>query len=679
MRLFSFCFGGPPPTPPLFNCFPQIVNIVGTYTYPFKERNEIDPTIEATGTVTVTPTAGLFSNFKYLISKEPQLEATLNINQNFIVKKILNHLVYIRKSKSSLSWVDFIDLLKLARVCKHWENNIIPHLDYGIFNVNSKKQLELFIRLRTRGIRSTPFTINQLCIDFNNIQFVKDLKDNIEDLQDMMKANIKVDFLKIKYLENTRAQLPGYQVVDGYTISQVKVNETVDEIFKFLGGLESQNLVLKSNGWIERWVESGVLSNLVTLNIPYMRLGEKLFQLLDGVLINPNLHTLNIIGNNISEVGGQRFATLIENSKIVCLDISLNHLESSLGDIIEAISKGELNWTLKDFKMAENYSHDNSTIRKLCNLIESNKSITRLDFNSNPFNESLSDVFTSLLYNQTIKSLNCSNTSSKTMFSEIIGYYFPKVNNIEQVYMGSNNLQLNSEFIFGKESNTLRVLDLSCSNVLVNHLNGFVGRCKNLARLDLSDCKLSESEYCQQLIESVFNNPTITDLNLGINTLGDHIGTTIAQLLETNTTLSKLNLANNIMTKSSKQILVTLIEKNRTLTSLNMRHNNISNIPQGLFKYLMVKNQYLTQLDLSCNGIPDNIGAEIFTYLPFNVSLVNLIMLNNLFKQQTTGALNSHYKSYPASLTNISISIRDNHKPSHRVTQIYPGITVFDS
>ncbi|XP_078391229.1 NACHT, LRR and PYD domains-containing protein 3-like isoform X7 [Cetorhinus maximus] len=144
--------------------------------------------------------------------------------------------------------------------------------------------------------------------------------------------------------------------------------------------------------------------------------------------------------------------------------------------------------------------------------------------------------------------------------------------------------------------------------------------CK-IQELDLGDNKLTDS--CAEDLASVFN-PSLTDLNLAYNNLGDSgVKRLSVALRGPDCKIQKLNLGDNKLTDSCAEDLASVF--NRSLTDLNLGDNNLGDSGvKRLSVALRGPDCKIQKLDLRNNNLTDSCTKDFASVISTNQSLTDL-------------------------------------------------------
>uniref|UniRef100_A0A3Q3B646 T-complex-associated-testis-expressed 1 n=1 Tax=Kryptolebias marmoratus TaxID=37003 RepID=A0A3Q3B646_KRYMA len=180
---------------------------------------------------------------------------------------------------------------------------------------------------------------------------------------------------------------------------------------------------------------------------------------------------------------------------------------------------------------------------------------------------------------------------------------------------------------------SLRELDLS-HNLIGNGGARAIG--KLLARsklevLNVCDNKIGELG-AKAIARALSRNSTLSSLNLRLNLVRDEGGAAIGEALRSNTTLHHLNLGGNDMTWRAASALSDVLIENKTLRSINLSCNNLGKVGGKALAEAMSHNTTLTELNVLLTEVDEQ-----------NASFVSEVVCANQRsehkKQRKTGSI----------------------------------------
>ena len=131
-------------------------------------------------------------------------------------------------------------------------------------------------------------------------------------------------------------------------------------------------------------------------------------------------------------------------------------------------------------------------------------------------------------------------------------------------------------------------------------------------------------------------NPTVTELHLSLNEIGDSGAAALAKAVEINSTLTELVLSHNEIGESGAAALAKAVEINSTLTKLHLSYNGIGDTGAAAMAKAVEISSTLTELYLVRNGIGESGAAALAKAVEINSTLTKLNLSNS--KIGDTGA-----------------------------------------
>lgn len=114
--------------------------------------------------------------------------------------------------------------------------------------------------------------------------------------------------------------------------------------------------------------------------------------------------------------------------------------------------------------------------------------------------------------------------------------------------------------------------------------------------------RIGDSEL-ESLVEALFTNSSLTELNLEHNRIEDSGTESLAGALLVNSSLTELNLCSNLIGESGAASLAEALKENSYLTELNLESNNIRESGAKSLSDALKVNSSLTELNLKANRI----------------------------------------------------------------------------
>jgi hypothetical protein len=168
----------------------------------------------------------------------------------------------------------------------------------------------------------------------------------------------------------------------------------------------------------------------------------------------------------------------------------------------------------------------------------------------------------------------------------------------------------------------------------------------NLADLEGSNFSNVEFKY---LCIGLYNNTSVSTLNLGYCGLDDYCAEELSELLIRNKTIRTLELTNNNITNVGALEIVKALADNTTLTTLSLSYNRIDSF-KDITKYLS-SNTTLTRIEINGNI------RSIFKYSEYYYGVIfNIVKRNNIYLwyKPSVDTFNS-YAGLPDEINNLVI------------------------
>ena len=159
-------------------------------------------------------------------------------------------------------------------------------------------------------------------------------------------------------------------------------------------------------------------------------------------------------------------------------------------------------------------------------------------------------------------------------------------------------------------------------------------------------------EGAHSLSQALKVNSTLTNFNLDLNSIGDEGAHSLSQALKVNSTLTNLNLDKNSIGDEGAHSLSQALKVNSTLTNLNLDENHIGVEGAHSLSQALTVNSTLTNLDLSVNRIGDEGAHSLSQALNVNSTLTNLDLSVNRIGDEGAHSL-SQALTVNSTLTNM--------------------------
>ncbi|XP_062324347.1 dynein regulatory complex subunit 5 [Osmerus eperlanus] len=146
--------------------------------------------------------------------------------------------------------------------------------------------------------------------------------------------------------------------------------------------------------------------------------------------------------------------------------------------------------------------------------------------------------------------------------------------------------------------------------------------CKTLKVLRLHQSKVDD-EKCRILVNQLLDHPTLKELNLSHNLIGDRGARAIGKLIN-QSKLETLDIYDNSIHAPGAQALAHALSKNATLLSLNMRLNRLGNEGGQAIGQSLLKNHTLLHLHLGSNEMSKPTAVVLSQVLVHNKTLKSI-------------------------------------------------------
>uniref|UniRef100_A0A8C5FF52 T-complex-associated-testis-expressed 1 n=1 Tax=Gadus morhua TaxID=8049 RepID=A0A8C5FF52_GADMO len=157
------------------------------------------------------------------------------------------------------------------------------------------------------------------------------------------------------------------------------------------------------------------------------------------------------------------------------------------------------------------------------------------------------------------------------------------------------------------------LLELDLSHNLIGD-RGARAIAKLLSRSRLEGLDLYDNEVAgpggRAIAHALSRSATLRSLNLRLNRLGDEGGRAVGQALLTNRTLRRLHLGANEMGEASAAVLAQVLVQNDTLTSINLSCNSLGADGGKILEDAMSHNNAVTEFDVRLTEVGE--GSEAF-------------------------------------------------------------------
>ncbi|XP_047006827.2 dynein regulatory complex subunit 5 isoform X2 [Ictalurus punctatus] len=149
-----------------------------------------------------------------------------------------------------------------------------------------------------------------------------------------------------------------------------------------------------------------------------------------------------------------------------------------------------------------------------------------------------------------------------------------------------------------------------------------VKSCKSLKVLRIHRSNM-EDEKCRMLVNHLLDHPSLLELDLSHNLIGDRGARAIGKLLN-RSCLETLNIYDNRISGRGAQALAHALSKNTSLVSLNLRLNQLGDEGGQAIAQALLKNQTLVNLHLGANEMTEPTATALSQVLVQNTTLRSL-------------------------------------------------------
>ena len=327
------------------------------------------------------------------------------------------------------------------------------------------------------------------------------------------------------------------------------------------------------------------------------------------------------LANFIDEINANRSRNFTITRRELQLGVDMTDL---IGQLTNVITNNKFITHLTLDNGASYTLADHGSVIYIANIIEFNRTITRLTVKHFDFSESdgILALANALLKNNTITNLELS-------YNSIQEYEVKKIFNILKINKTIRQLDLQGNAIHShdiedladalKSNNTLTHLNLSSNKIhgwglrwsAAYYLSDALKSNNTLTTLNLADNDI-EADGAKEFADALKENNTLRELNLERNNILDKGVIELADALKENNTLTELNLENNKIKDDGVIALADALESNSALTALNLEYNQFGDTGFSRLAEALSKNNTITNLSVKDNRI---------TTLPLDLTL----------------------------------------------------------
>ncbi|XP_036405655.1 dynein regulatory complex subunit 5 [Megalops cyprinoides] len=172
--------------------------------------------------------------------------------------------------------------------------------------------------------------------------------------------------------------------------------------------------------------------------------------------------------------------------------------------------------------------------------------------------------------------------------------------------------------------------------------------CKTLKVLRIHQSKVDDDK-CRMIVRSLLDHPSLRELNLSHNTIGDRGAKAIGKLLNRsgleklilcdnkigglgaqaiahaltkNTTLTSLNLRLNLLGDEGGQAIAQALLRNKTLVTVHLGANQMTEPTATVLSQVLLQNDILQEINLSCNRLGVDGGKVLEEGMSHNSTLL---------------------------------------------------------
>ena len=154
-------------------------------------------------------------------------------------------------------------------------------------------------------------------------------------------------------------------------------------------------------------------------------------------------------------------------------------------------------------------------------------------------------------------------------------------------------------------------------------LSHTVAGCKTLRVVRVRRSQMDDAKM-RVFIRNLLDHPSLEELDLSTNIIGDHGARALCMLLKSRCKLVKLNLCDNQIKGTGAQALAHALTRNTSLRYLNLRHNHIGDEGGQALCRGLAKNATLLELNLSSNDMGESTAILLSQMVTINSTLKSL-------------------------------------------------------
>ena len=338
-------------------------------------------------------------------------------------------------------------------------------------------------------------------------------------------------------------------------------------------------------------------------------------------------------------------SVILQNSGLIYLDLSDNHLGSGALHVIKAIQcltqlKGldlsNINLTLSK-KTSEDWGK-----ALLCGLMK-NTNLENINLSHNNIGTIAIQVSKGLQHISSLKLLNLSNCNLPKEICEELAHVITSNKYVEKLLLSNNNVWCSSTSIIFLQAlskiSTLKVLDLQGNQLTEEageHLASILLNNPNLEQIDLNDNNIGKGML--RIAKALQQLESLETLSLGNTNMPNEICDDLALAIECNPCLNCLHLNDNNLQSSSINIILRALSKVSTLRVLNLQSNQLKENTADYLSTVLLNNTRLEELLLYDNDIGKG-TLHIAKALQQLNSLKVLTLGNTTISEEVSGEL----------------------------------------
>ena len=233
----------------------------------------------------------------------------------------------------------------------------------------------------------------------------------------------------------------------------------------------------------------------------------------------------------------------------------------------------------------------------------------------------IEDIVNVMDNNMTVQSLNLSDNHFNDNDVENLVKVLGRNNVLQQLDISNNDITTKGATAISESLQKLQHLKMSWNNHVIDTNHSAI----SFARKRMNDVD------AHIVAKVLYNNETVTKLDLSQNRISKNGAISISKCIEYNKTLKELDLSKNIISNIGLKKIAVAMQANQTLQKYNISHNNISDDGAVAISACLKNNNTLQELNMSHNKVSDNGIANIGKALQMNATLQILdISLNSL-------------------------------------------------